>query len=170
MWLSPPHPHLPQRRGRWASARSTVLLSAGPCPESQDVLRFTADVADSLVPHVSKPSAIRHTTDAAGASGSVLAHRLADLNRYWPRIRQWENLPDVCIHDPQHSFASRALALGKSLSMIGCLLGHRKVRTTARCAHLAQHSVKETVARVAESLRRDLAGRRSDLVGVRTEL
>ena len=41
--------------------------------------------------------------------------------------------------------------------MIGKMLGHRKVQTTARYAHLAQDSVKASVARVAESLRADLA-------------
>ena len=58
--------------------------------------------------------------------------------------------------DLRHSFASRALALGESLSMIGKLLGHRKVQTTARYAHLAQDSVKASAARVAESLRADM--------------
>ena len=36
------------------------------------------------------------------------------------------------IHDIRHSFASRALALGESLSMIGKLLGHNKIETTSR--------------------------------------
>ena len=45
-------------------------------------------------------------------------------------------------HDLRHSFASRALALGESLSMFGELLGHRRLQTTARYAHLALDSVK----------------------------
>jgi len=56
-------------------------------------------------------------------------------------------LEDVRIHDLRHSFASRALALGESLTMIGKLLGHRKVQTTARYAHLARGSVKMSAAR-----------------------
>ena len=39
------------------------------------------------------------------------------------------------IHDPSHTYASRALALGESLTMIGKLLGHTQVQTTARYAH-----------------------------------
>ena len=39
-------------------------------------------------------------------------------------------------HDLRHSFASRALALGESLPMIGKFLGHTQVQTTARYAHL----------------------------------
>ena len=48
--------------------------------------------------------------------------------------------------------------MGESLPMIGKLLGHRKVQTTARYAHLARDSVNAAAARVAESLRADLAG------------
>ena len=34
-------------------------------------------------------------------------------------------LEDVRIHDVRHTYASRALALGESLPMIGKFLGHR---------------------------------------------
>ena len=43
--------------------------------------------------------------------------------------------------------------------VIGKLLGHRKVQTTALYAHLARDSVKASAARIAESLRADMAGR-----------
>ena len=55
------------------------------------------------------------------------------------------------IHDLRHSFASRALALGEGLPIIGRLLGHRRVETTARYAHLARDSVKESAWRIAAS-------------------
>ena len=64
-------------------------------------------------------------------------------------------LHDVRIHDIRHSYASRALSLGKSLPMIGKLLGHRKVQTTARYAHLARDSVKAAAERVSHSLAAD---------------
>ena len=44
------------------------------------------------------------------------------------------------------SFASRALALGESLPMIGKLLGHTKIQTTARYAHLARDSIHVSAA------------------------
>ena len=65
-------------------------------------------------------------------------------------------LNDVRIHDLRHSFASRALALGESLPMIGKLLGHGKIETTARYAHLARDSVHESAGRIAESITADL--------------
>ena len=61
-------------------------------------------------------------------------------------------LDDVSIHDLRHSFASRALALGESLPMIGKLLGHTQVQTTARYAHLPNESVKASGSRVDDSI------------------
>ena len=81
---------------------------------------------------------------------------LRNLQYPWEILRARAGLDDVRIHDLRHSFASRALALGESLSMIGELLGHRRVRTTARYAHLALDSVKTSASRVADSIESDL--------------
>ena len=81
---------------------------------------------------------------------------LADLHDHWERIRDRAGLEDVRIHDLRHSYASRALALGESLTMIGRLLGHSKVTTTARYAHLARDSEKAAAARVGASIGADL--------------
>ena len=40
--------------------------------------------------------------------------------------------------------------------MIGKLLGHRKVQTTARYAHLALDTVKASAARIGDSIEQDL--------------
>ena len=81
---------------------------------------------------------------------------LSDLNHYWDRVRVEAGLDDVRLHDLRHSFASRALALGESLSMIGKLLGHNKIETTSRYAHLARDSIKASSARVADSIGADI--------------
>ena len=82
--------------------------------------------------------------------------RFTHIAYYWYRVRERAGLDDVRLHDLRHSFASRALALGESLSMIGKLLGHTKIQTTARYAHLARDSVKESAARVAASIGADI--------------
>ena len=83
--------------------------------------------------------------------------RLSHLSKAWYRVRERAGVPDVRIHDLRHSYASRALALGESLAMIGRLLGHTKMQTTARYAHLARDSVRDAAARVAASIGADLA-------------
>ena len=85
---------------------------------------------------------------------------LSDLNHYWDRVRERADLQGVRIHDIRHSFASRALALGESLSMIGKLLGHNKIDTTSRYAHLARDSIKASSARVADSIGADILDRK----------
>ena len=74
----------------------------------------------------------------------------------WCLVRSRAGLNDVRIHDLRHSFASRALALGESLPMIARLLGHARVQTTARYAHLTRDSVREAAARVAEEIGDDI--------------
>ena len=79
-------------------------------------------------------------------AGTKRGARYTGLNNAWLVVCSRADLNDVRIHDLRHSFASRALALGESLPMIGKLLGHRKVQTTARYAHLARDTVKTAAA------------------------
>ncbi|MCY3772545.1 MAG: tyrosine-type recombinase/integrase [Gemmatimonadetes bacterium] len=81
---------------------------------------------------------------------------LSDLEYPWRRIRARTGLHDVRVHDPRHSFASRALALGEGLPMAGKLLGHSQVQTTARYAHLARDSLRVAASRVGDSIEIDL--------------
>ena len=74
------------------------------------------------------------------------------------KVRERANLEDVRLHDLRHSFASRALVLGESLPMIGKLLGHTRVQTTARYAHVGGGYVKEAAARIAASIAENILG------------
>ena len=69
--------------------------------------------------------------------GTLPGGRLSDLQPFWQRVRARAGLKDVRIHDLRHTFASTAVASGQGLAMIGKLLGHTQVQTTARYAHLA---------------------------------
>ena len=89
-------------------------------------------------------------------AGKKPESHLTDLQHPWRRIRARAELDDVRIHDLRHSFASRALALGEGLPMIGKLLGHTQVQTTARYAHLARDTVKASAARIGDSIDSDL--------------
>ena len=78
------------------------------------------------------------------------------LDLAWHIVRASADLEDVRLHDLRHSFASRALALGETLPVIGKLLGHHDIETTARYAHLAQDSVHEAAERIADSIAGDI--------------
>lgn len=84
--------------------------------------------------------------------GTKPGARLSDLQPFWQRVRARAGLKDVRIHDLRHTFASTAVAAGQGLPMIGKLLGHTQVQTTARYAHLAADPVKEAANQVSESI------------------
>ena len=74
----------------------------------------------------------------------------------WLDVRAKAGLDDVRLHDLRHSFASRALALGETQPVIGILLGHADIETTARYAHLAYDSLHEAAERIAVSIAADV--------------
>ena len=78
--------------------------------------------------------------------------RLTDLQPFWQRVRARAGLKDARIHDLRHTFASTAVASGQGLPMIGKLLGHTQVQTTARYAHLAADPIKLAVNSVSNQL------------------
>ncbi|WP_068080586.1 tyrosine-type recombinase/integrase [Polycladidibacter stylochi] len=84
--------------------------------------------------------------------GKLPGSHLSDMQKPWRRIRKAAKLEDVRLHDLRHSFASSAVGLGESLPMIGKLLGHSQVQTTARYAHLADDPVHMAAARISDEL------------------
>ncbi len=85
-------------------------------------------------------------------TGRKPGSHLTDLQHPWRRIRARAGLDDVRIHDLRHSFASGGLLVGEGLPMIGRLLGHTQVQTTARYAHLANDPVKSAANRIASRI------------------
>ncbi len=81
---------------------------------------------------------------------------LTDLQPPWRRIRKRAGIEDVRIHDLRHTFASTAVAAGQGLPMIGKLLGHTQVQTTARYAHLAADPVKVAANDIANIIAKSM--------------
>jgi integrase len=77
---------------------------------------------------------------------------LTDLQPFWQRVRARAGLKDARIHDLRHTFASTAVAAGQGLPMIGKLLGHTQVQTTARYAHLAIDPVKAAADAISKKI------------------
>jgi integrase len=90
--------------------------------------------------------------------GTLPGARLTDLQPFWQRVRARAGLKDVRIHDLRHTFASTAVASGQGLPMIGKLLGHTQVQTTARYAHLAADPVKTAADAVSSQIAASLLG------------
>ena len=91
--------------------------------------------------------------------GKLKGRHMRNLNDPWDVICERAKIENARLHDCRHSFASRALALGEGLPMIGKLLGHKQVETTARYAHLSRHSMRDSAVRVADSIACDTMGK-----------
>ena len=74
-------------------------------------------------------------------------------------MRKAANLNDVRLHDLRHYFASIGLLSGDSLPLIGKLLGHADVKTTARYAHLADDPLKAAANRISGNIAAAMEGK-----------
>lgn len=75
--------------------------------------------------------------------GDKLGTHIVNLQKSWRRIREKAKLDDVRIHDLRHTFASHAVMSGTPLAIVSKLLGHSKIGTTMRYAHLADKELAE---------------------------
>lgn len=74
---------------------------------------------------------------------------LVGVTRAWMKVRTIIGLHDVRLHDLRHSFATFAVESGASIYVVGKSLGHAKMASTERYAHvgdLPQRSVADLVA------------------------
>ena len=128
----------------------------------EHALRLPDSKSGKKVVHLGDP-AVEYLRDAQRIdgnpwviTGTLPAKPLSDLQPFWQRVRARAGVKDVRIHDLRHTFASAAVASGQGLPMIGKLLGHTQVQTTARYAHLASEPVKTAADSVSRSLREAL--------------
>jgi integrase len=77
---------------------------------------------------------------------------IKDVQKPWRNIRKKAGLGCMRIHDLRHSFASFAVSEGATLPMIGKLLGHTQVQTTARYAHLMADPVREAAGKITQGI------------------
>ena len=86
------------------------------------------------------------------------AKPFGQLQKTWRVVRKAAGLEDVRIHDLRHSFASSGVASGQGLVVLGKLLGHADVKTTARYAHLADDPVRSAADQISSRIADTLAG------------
>ena len=70
------------------------------------------------------------------------------LNACWRAVCEDAGLGRLRLHDLRHTAASQAVMAGENLPLVGKLLGHRRHRTTAAYAHVADAHLVETAEKV----------------------
>ena len=78
------------------------------------------------------------------------------IDSFWRNLRAKAGLKDVRLHDLRHNYASLAARSSETLPMIGSLLGHRALGSTARYAHLDDAALLQACAVVGEAIEHQL--------------
>ena len=76
----------------------------------------------------------------------------SSLRNCWSTVCADAKLGGLRLHDLQHTAASQAVMAGENLPLVGKLLGHRRHRTTAGYAHLADRHVVEAAEKVGGAI------------------
>jgi integrase len=91
--------------------------------------------------------------------GNRRGMHFTDITRIWDCVRSAAGLRDVRLHDLRHGYASVGLMSGLTLPVIGALLGHTDVSTTARYAHLADTARKRAADLTSEAVEAALSAK-----------
>ena len=75
----------------------------------------------------------------------------SDLKRFWASASKQAGLNGIRLHDLRHTYASMLVSAGKTLPLIGALLGHTQPGTTARYSHLYDQPLREATEEVAST-------------------
>lgn len=84
--------------------------------------------------------------------GMLPGDHLKEIKRLWSAVRHAAQLEDLRLHDLRHSFASVPASSGESLLVVRSLLGHKRIATTERYAHLADDPVKRAADRASAGI------------------
>lgn len=82
-------------------------------------------------------------------------HRpIRTLQHVWDRFHNEAQIKDVRLHDLRHTYASHAVMGKESLPMIGRLLGHATVKSTARYAHFEDAHLLDAAETIGSAIER----------------
>ncbi|MCY4317891.1 MAG: tyrosine-type recombinase/integrase, partial [Alphaproteobacteria bacterium] len=74
------------------------------------------------------------------------------LTNCWRTACADTKLGRLRLHDLRHTAASQAVMAGENLPLVGKLLGHRRHRTTAGYAHVADDHLVEAAEKVGNTI------------------
>ena len=167
---------LDAREAQWPEAVAAIrLLALTGCRRSEVLnLRWRDIGADAInlrdgktgpraVPLGEPARALIATLPGARDAEAFLFPRYAEARGQSSLIACWRTvcadakLGRLRLHDLRHTAASQAVMSGEGLPLVGRLLGHRRHRTTASYAHLADAHLVEAAERIGCIILRAMA-------------
>ncbi|MEZ9622823.1 tyrosine-type recombinase/integrase [Vibrio sp. 10N.261.55.F6] len=84
--------------------------------------------------------------------------RSTKVSLVWQQVRALAHIEDVRIHDLRHTFASYAVLEGYPIPMVSKLLGHTRISSTLRYAHVDDAQVSQSAEAIGEVISGILSG------------
>lgn len=84
--------------------------------------------------------------------GKKPGHHLVNITKPWMRVRKAAAVEDVRLHDLRRTVGSWLAQAGNSLPLIGKVLNHSTVATTAIYARLAQDQARAALEQMADRM------------------
>ena len=172
---------LDAREAEWPEAVAAIrLLALTGCRRSEVLNRRWRDIGDVAITLRDSKTGPRtvplgkaaraHIAALAGARNpdAFLFPRYAQgrgqhsLIACWRAVCADARLGRLRLHDLRHTVASQAVMAGENLPQVGKLLGHRRHRTTAGYAHLANGHLVEAAEKVGTIIANAMADVGSD--------
>ena len=162
---------LDAREAEWPEAVAAIRLLALTGCRRSEVLnlrwRDTGEDALNLADSKTGPRAVPLGEAARAHIAALPGPREADaflfpryaeargqssLTACWRAVCQDAGLGRLRLHDLRHTAASQAVMAGENLPLVGRILGHRRHRTTAGYAHVADAHLVEAAERVGAAI------------------
>ena len=89
-----------------------------------------------------------------------------DLKRPWEAVTKRAGLTGVRLHDIRHTYASFGAGGGFGLPIIGRLLGHAQLSTTARYTHLDNDPLRRASDAIGGRIAAALNGKNGKVIGM----
>ncbi len=86
-------------------------------------------------------------------AGNMPCSHIVNLRKPWLRVLKEAEIENVRLHDLRHSFASAAASAGIPIQIVGALLGHSSLQSTARYAHLYDEPLREASGNASKVIR-----------------
>ncbi|MDE0174194.1 MAG: site-specific integrase [Defluviicoccus sp.] len=162
---------LDANEARWPEAVAAIrLLALTGCRRSEvldlrwrDIGEDTINLEDSktgprAVPLGEAARALIETLPGPGKPEAFLFPSFAHGKGYYPLRECWRTVCEdaglgrLRLHDLRHTAASQAIMAGENLPLVGKILGHRRHRTTAGYAHVADDHLVEAAEKVGNTI------------------
>ena len=140
-------------RWRDIGAEAINLPDSKTGPRSVPLGKAARALIDAL-PGTRKPEAFLFSRHAEGRG-------VYSLESCWCTVCVDAKLGRLRLHDLRHTAASQAVMAGENLPLVGKLLGHRRHRTTAGYAHLADRHLTNAADRVGCIIAKAMSGNRN---------